>query len=103
MAMNQPGTPTPDSTGATAIMAQGYPRPGYSTGSPATTLPPLQRARDFPQGANGTGAPRGYFDPPSPSATPILPSQMVPDGDRYGSMTGPVSFDPSGSSSGTPR
>ncbi|KAJ5273421.1 hypothetical protein N7478_008546 [Penicillium angulare] len=84
-------------------MAQGYHRPGYSTGSPATTLPPLQRTRDYTHGPNGTGSSRGYFDPPSPSATPILPSQMVPDGDRYGSMTGPVAFDPSGSSNGTPR
>ncbi|KAJ5655953.1 Velvet factor [Penicillium longicatenatum] len=94
MAMNQPGTPTPDSTGA--MMAQGYPRATYSTGS--TILPPLQRNRSYPAGTNGTGTPRAYFDPPSPSATPILPSQMAPEGDRYG-----TAFDPSGSPNGTPQ
>lgn len=78
------------------MMAQGYPRPTYSTGS--TILPPLQRNRSYPAGTNGTGTPRAYFDPPSPSATPILPSQMAPEGDRYG-----TAFDPSGSPNGTPQ
>ncbi|KAJ5160857.1 Spore development regulator vosA, partial [Penicillium canariense] len=82
MAMNQPGTPTPDSTGA--MMAQGYPRSGYQTPS-STILPPLQR--NYPQATNGTTA-RGYFDQPSPTATPILPSQMAPEGNRYGSANG---------------
>ncbi|KAJ5701922.1 Velvet factor, partial [Penicillium malachiteum] len=107
MAMNQPGTPTSDSTGATAaMMTQGYHRSGYPTStstSTTTTLPPLQRNRNYPQGTNGTGQPRGYFDPPSPSVTPILPSQMVPEGDRYGSATGSLAYDPPGSSHGTPQ
>ncbi|KAJ5637719.1 Velvet factor [Penicillium lividum] len=94
MAMNQPGTPTPDSTGA--MMAQGYPRAAYSTGS--TILPPLQRNRSYPAGHNGTGTPQGYFNPPSPSATPILPSQMAPEGDRYG-----AAYDPPASPNGTPQ
>ncbi|KAJ5662777.1 Velvet factor [Penicillium macrosclerotiorum] len=100
MAMNQPGTPTSDSTGA--MMAQGYSRSGYPTSS--TILPPLQRNRNYPQGTNGTPV-RSYFDPPSPSATPILPSQMAPDLDRYGSTAGPAAFDPhpSDSANGTPR
>lgn len=74
-------------------MAQGYPRSGYQTSS--ATLPPLR---------NGNGTARGYYDhpvQPSPSATPILPSQMAPDGDRYGSA-GPAAFDPPGSAHGTP-
>ncbi|KAJ5627348.1 Velvet factor, partial [Penicillium herquei] len=107
MAMNQPGTPTSDSTGATAaMMTQGYHRSGYPTStstSTTTTLPPLQRNRNYPQGTNGTGQPRGYFDPQSPSVTPILPSQMVPEGDRYGSATGSLAYDPPGSSHGTPQ
>ncbi|KAJ5172408.1 Velvet factor [Penicillium capsulatum] len=88
MAMNQPGTPTPDSTGA--MMAQGYPRSGYPSSS---ILPPLQRNRNDPQGSNGST--RGYFDPSSPTVTPILPSQLGPDSDRFGSA-GPAALDPSG-------
>ncbi|KAJ5101668.1 Velvet factor [Penicillium alfredii] len=106
MAMPQPGTPvrhpstnqqTPDSTGA--MMAQGYPRTGYPPSS--TILPPLQRNRNYPQGTNGTT--RGYFDQSSQAATPILPSQMANEGDRYGSVPGSVAFDPPDSANGTPR
>ncbi|KAJ5585558.1 Velvet factor [Penicillium hispanicum] len=98
MGMNQPGTPTPESTGA--MMAQGYPRSGYPTSS--TILPPLQRNRNYPQGTNGSTR-AAYFDQPSPSDTPILPSQMSLEGDRYGSAAGPGAFDPVGSANGTPR
>ncbi|KAJ5779323.1 Velvet factor [Penicillium paradoxum] len=97
MAMNQPGTPTPDSTGA--MMAQGYARSGYPPSS--TILPPLQRNRDYPQGTNG--AARGYFEQTPQTNTPILPSQMVNEGDRFGSVAGPTAFDHPGSSSGTPQ
>ncbi|KAJ5297474.1 hypothetical protein PENANT_c005G02727 [Penicillium antarcticum] len=82
MAMNQPGTPTPDSTGA--MMAQGYARTGYPPAS-STILPPLQRNRDMGNGS------RGYFEQPPEATTPILPSQMV---DRFGSVAGPAAFDP---------
>ncbi|KAJ5476296.1 Velvet factor [Penicillium sp. IBT 31633x] len=97
MAMNQPGTPTPDSTGA--MMAQGYARSGYPPSS--TILPPLQRNRDYPQGTNG--AARGYFDQTPQTNTPILPSQMVNEGDRFGSVAGPTAFDHPGSANGTPQ
>ncbi|OOQ90551.1 developmental regulator VosA [Penicillium brasilianum] len=87
MAMNQPGTPTPDSTGA--MMAQGYPRSGYQTPetSTSTILPPLQRSYNQP--TNGAAAARGYFDQAPPTATSILPSQMAPEGNRYGSTNEP--------------
>ncbi|KAJ5815540.1 Velvet factor [Penicillium riverlandense] len=94
MGMNQPGTPTPDSTGA--MMAQGYrPGPGYATSS--TILPPLQQqTRTYPQGTNGNTS-RGYYDPPSQAATPILPSQpMTHEG-------APDTFDHPGSANGTPQ
>lgn len=84
-------------------MPRGYSRSDYSTSS--SILPPLQPARNYPQGTNGSGSSRGYFDPPSPSVTPIqvLPSQMAPDGDRYLPNTAPLAFDPTGSGHGTPR
>ncbi len=72
---------------------QGYPRSGYQTNS--TILPPLQQNR------NGTA--RVPFDQPSPTTTPILPSQMAPEGDRYGTAAGSAAFDPTGSANGTPR
>ncbi|OQE96785.1 hypothetical protein PENNAL_c0001G05325 [Penicillium nalgiovense] len=96
MAMNQPGTPTPDSTGT--MMAQGYARSGYPPSS--TILPPLQRNRDYPQGTNGST--RAYFDQ-TQTNTPILPSQMVNEGDRFGSVTGPTTFDHPDSPNGTPQ
>jgi len=68
---------TPDSTGA--MMAQGYPRSGYQTPENSTILPPLQRSY------NQTAAARGYFDQAPPTASSILPSQMAPEGARYGS------------------
>ncbi|CAG8016998.1 unnamed protein product [Penicillium olsonii] len=90
MAMNQPGTPTPDSTGA--MMAQ-----GYRSGQPAssTVLPPLQRNRDYHNG-------RGYYDQ-TQATTPILPSQMVKEEDRFGSVAGPTAYDHPGFSNGTPQ
>ncbi|KAJ5908785.1 Velvet factor [Penicillium taxi] len=93
MTMNQPGTPTPDSTGA--MMAQGYARSRYSNSNSTSPsiLPPLQRNRY--SGPNGNM--RGYYDQPSPSATPIIHSQMVLEGDRYGTAAGPTVFDPQGS------
>ncbi|EPS31735.1 Spore development regulator vosA [Penicillium oxalicum] len=78
MTMNQPGTPTPDSTAA--MMAHGYPRSGYQTPENTTILPPLQRGYNpAPNGA----ATRGLFEQPA-SATSILPSQLGPEGNRYG-------------------
>ena len=71
---------TPDSTGA--MMAQGYPRSGYQTPENSTILPPLQRS--YNQTSNEAAA-RGYFDPAPPMASSILPSQMAPEGTRYGS------------------
>ncbi|KAJ5138810.1 Velvet factor [Penicillium bovifimosum] len=98
MAMNQPGTPTPDSTGT--MMMQGYARSGLPATS--TILPPLQRDRDYPQGTNG--AARAYYEQAPQANTPILPSQMVKyEGDRYGSVAGPTAFDHPGSASGTPQ
>ncbi|CAI7663445.1 Velvet factor [Penicillium freii] len=97
MAMNQPGTPTPDATGA--MIAQGYARSGYPSSS--AILPPLQRNRDYPQGTNGSA--RGYFDQTPQANTPILPSQMVNEGDRFGSVAGPATFDHPDSSNGTPQ
>lgn len=81
------------------MMAQGYPRSAYPPSS--TILPPLQRNRNYP-GSNES--PREYFDPgtaASPSATPILPSQMVPEG----TAAGPVAFkyEHPDSTGGTPR
>ncbi|PYH76013.1 hypothetical protein BO82DRAFT_297266 [Aspergillus uvarum CBS 121591] len=99
--VNQPGTPTADATGA--MMSQGYPRSQqYQTSS--TILPPLQRNRNFPQGANGATA-RGYFDQSSQAATPILPSQPMGtnEAERYGSAPGQAPFDHPGSANGTPR
>ncbi|KAF4219771.1 hypothetical protein CNMCM6457_002809 [Aspergillus fumigatiaffinis] len=101
--MNQPGTPTADSTAA--MMPQGYPQPRtqqYQTSS--TILPPLQRNRNFPQGTNGASA-RGYFDQASQGATPILPSQPMgsTEGDRYGAAPGQTTFEHPGSHNGTPR
>ncbi|KAL3491374.1 velvet factor-domain-containing protein [Aspergillus germanicus] len=98
--VNQPGTPTPDST--RAMMQQGYPRSHY-TGS-STVLPPLQQGRNYPQGTNGTSA-RGYFEPSPQAATPILPSQpLAPnEADRYGVTPGQTGFDHPGSANGTPR
>ncbi|EAW10531.1 protein vosA [Aspergillus clavatus NRRL 1] len=101
--MNQPGTPTADSTGA--MMSQGYPQSRsqqYQTSS--TILPPLQRNRNYPQGTNGA-ATRGYFDQASQGATPILPSQPMGsnEGDRYGTAPGQGTFDHPGSHNGTPR
>jgi hypothetical protein len=64
------------------MMAQGYPRSGYQTPENSTILPPLQRS--YNQVTNGAAA-RGYFDQPPPTATSILPSQMAPEGNRYGS------------------
>ncbi|PYH96265.1 hypothetical protein BO71DRAFT_321357 [Aspergillus ellipticus CBS 707.79] len=99
--VNPPGTPTADSTGA--MMPQGYSRSQqYQTGS--TILPPLQRNRNYPQGANGVAA-RGYFDQSSQAATPILPSQPLGtnDADRYGSVPGQVAYDHPGSANGTPH
>ncbi|PKX92685.1 protein vosA [Aspergillus novofumigatus IBT 16806] len=101
--MNQPGTPTADSTAA--MMPQGYPQPRtqqYQTSS--TILPPLQRSRNFPQGTNGASA-RGYFDQASQGATPILPSQPMgsTEGDRYGAAPGQTTFEHPGSHNGTPR
>ncbi|KAJ5545051.1 Velvet factor [Penicillium sp. DV-2018c] len=97
MAMNQPGTPTPDSTGA--MMMQGYARSGLPANS--TILPPLQRNRDYPQATNG--ATRAYYEQAPQANTPILPSQMVNEGDRYGSVAGPTAFDHPGSANGTPQ
>jgi hypothetical protein len=77
-------------------MAQGYrPGPGYATSS--TILPPLQQhTRTYPQGTNGNPS-RGYYDPPSQAATPILPSQpMTHEG-------APDTFDHPGSANGTPQ
>ncbi|KAE8155436.1 velvet factor-domain-containing protein [Aspergillus caelatus] len=98
--VNPPGTPTGDSTGA--MMPQGYARPQYQASS--TILPPLQRSRNFAQGANGATA-RGYFDQTSQGATPILPSQPLGtnEADRYGSAPGQAAFEHPGSSNGTPR
>ncbi|GIJ81968.1 hypothetical protein Asppvi_000471 [Aspergillus pseudoviridinutans] len=101
--MNQPGTPTADSTAA--MMPQGYPQSRsqqYQTSS--TILPPLQRNRNYPQGANGASA-RGYFDQASQGATPILPSQPMgsTEGDRYGAAPGQTTFEHPGSHNGTPR
>ncbi|GAB1192281.1 hypothetical protein APSETT444_001470 [Aspergillus pseudonomiae] len=91
---------TGDSTGA--MMQQGYARPQYQASS--TILPPLQRSRNFAQGANGATA-RGYFDQTSQAATPILPSQPLGtnEADRYGSAPGQAAFEHPGSSNGTPR
>nr|ADE45325.1 VosA [Aspergillus flavus] len=98
--VNPPGTPTGDSTGA--MMPQGYARQQYQASS--TILPPLQRSRNFAQGANGATA-RGYFDQTSQAATPILPSQPLGtnEADRYGSAPGQAAFEHPGSSNGTPR
>ncbi|KAL4887050.1 velvet factor-domain-containing protein [Aspergillus karnatakaensis] len=96
--VNQPGTPTPDST--RAMMQQGYPRSQYSTSS--TVLPPLQ-SRNYPQGTNG--ATRGYYEQ-SPQSTPILPSQPLgapSEADRYGVTPGQTGFEQPGSANGTPR
>lgn len=79
-------------------MAQGYSRSAYPSSS---ILPPLQRNRGHLQGPNEST--RNYFDPSSPSVTPILPSQMAPDGDRFGSTAGPTAFDPPGSVDGSPQ
>ncbi|GMF73958.1 unnamed protein product [Aspergillus oryzae] len=91
---------TGDSTGA--MMPQGYARQQYQASS--TILPPLQRSRNFAQGANGATA-RGYFDQTSQAATPILPSQPLGtnEADRYGSAPGQAAFEHPGSSNGTPR
>ncbi|KAJ5751102.1 Velvet factor, partial [Penicillium manginii] len=101
MAMNQPGTPSPDSTGA--MMAQGYPRSAYATSTSSTTLPPLQRNlnRGYP---SHNGSPRQYYDPGttgSPSGTPILPSQMGAEGTAAGSAE--FKFEHPDSANGTPR
>ncbi|KAE8374739.1 velvet factor-domain-containing protein [Aspergillus bertholletiae] len=95
-----PDYATGDSTGA--MMSQGYVRPQYQASS--TILPPLQRSRNFAQGANGATA-RGYFDQTSQAATPILPSQPLGtnEADRYGSAPGQAAFEHPGSSNGTPR
>ncbi|KAL5343760.1 velvet factor-domain-containing protein [Aspergillus crustosus] len=95
--VNQPGTPTPDST--RAMMQQGYPRSQYSTSS--TVLPPLQ-SRNYPPGTNG--ATRSYYEQ-SPQATPILPSQPLgtSDADRYGVTPGQTGYEQPGSANGTPR
>ncbi|KAE8133407.1 velvet factor-domain-containing protein [Aspergillus pseudotamarii] len=95
-----PDYATGDSTGA--MMPQGYARPQYQASS--TILPPLQRSRNFAQGANGATA-RGYFDQTSQGATPILPSQPLGtnEADRYGSAPGQATFEHPGSSNGTPR
>lgn len=87
-------------------MAQGYPRSAYPTTS--TTLPPLQRSRNYP---SINGSPREYFDPGtggaikydpgSPSATPILPSQMAPEGTAAGPAA--FKFEHPDSANGTPR
>ncbi|KAB8273630.1 velvet factor-domain-containing protein [Aspergillus minisclerotigenes] len=95
-----PDYATGDSTGA--MMPQGYARQQYQASS--TILPPLQRSRNFAQGANGATA-RGYFDQTSQAATPILPSQPLGtnEADRYGSAPGQAAFEHPGSSNGTPR
>ncbi|KAF9888098.1 hypothetical protein FE257_009234 [Aspergillus nanangensis] len=87
---NQPGTPTADSTGT--MIPQGYVRSQYQMGS--TTLPPLQRNRSMAQGTNGAGT-RGYFEQPSQTTTPILPSQPIGsnDADRYGTAPGQPTFE----------
>lgn len=79
-------------------MAQGYSRSEYPGGS---ILPPLQRNRSQPQGSNDST--RGYFDPSSATVTPILPSQLAPEGDRFGSTAGPAAFDPTGSVDESPN
>jgi hypothetical protein len=81
------------------MMAQGYARSGYPPSS--TILPPLQRSRDYPQGTNGSA--RAYFDQTPQANTPILPSQMVNEGDRFGSVTGPTTFNHPDSPNGTPQ
>ncbi|KAB8216534.1 velvet factor-domain-containing protein [Aspergillus novoparasiticus] len=95
-----PDYATGDSTGA--MMPQGYARQQYQASS--TILPPLQRSRNFAQGANGATA-RGYFEQTSQAATPILPSQPLGtnEADRYGSAPGQAAFEHPGSSNGTPR
>ncbi|KAB8204709.1 velvet factor-domain-containing protein [Aspergillus parasiticus] len=95
-----PDYATGDSTGA--MMPQGYARQQYQASS--TILPPLQRSRNFAQGANGATA-RGYFEQSSQAATPILPSQPLGtnEADRYGSAPGQAAFEHPGSSNGTPR
>lgn len=83
--------------------AQGYPRSAYATSTSSTTLPPLQRNlnRSYP---SLNGSPREYYDPGtagSPSGTPILPSQMGPEGTAAGSAA--FKFDHPDSANGTPR
>ncbi|KAL2857911.1 velvet factor-domain-containing protein [Aspergillus pseudoustus] len=98
--VNQPGTPTPDST--RAMMQPGYPRSQYTSSS--AVLPPLQQSRNYPQGTNGTSS-RGYFEQSPQTGTPILPSQPLAasEADRYGVPPGQTGFDHPGSANGTPR
>ena len=77
-------------------MAQGYNRSGQpAQPASSTTLPPLQRNRDYQSG-------RGYFDQ-TQTNTPILPSQMVKEEDRFGSVAGPTAYDHPGFANGTPQ
>ncbi|KAJ5414262.1 hypothetical protein N7509_000889 [Penicillium cosmopolitanum] len=85
---------------------------GSSSGIPPVRLrheyeldypPPLQRNlnRSYP---SLNGSPREYYDPGtagSPSGTPILPSQMGPEGTAAGSAA--FKFDHPDSANGTPR
>ncbi|KAL3479880.1 velvet factor-domain-containing protein [Aspergillus californicus] len=98
--VNQPGTPTPEST--RTMMPQGYSRPPYPAGS--ATLPPLQQSRNYPQGTNGT-ATRSYYEQSPQGGTPVLPSQpLAPsEADRYGVTPGHTGFEHPGSADGTPR
>lgn len=66
------------------MMDQGYHRSGLPT---TTILPPLQRNRDYQTG-------RAYFDQTPQANTPILPSQMTKEEDRFGSVAGPTAYDP---------
>ncbi|KAJ5988060.1 Spore development regulator vosA [Penicillium waksmanii] len=98
MAMNQSGTPVrhPSSNQDTP----GPPTPRVRARLPS---PPLQRNlnRSYP---SLNGSPREYYDPAtagSPSGTPILPSQMGPEGTAAGSA--PFKFDHPDSANGTPR
>ncbi|KAL2835196.1 velvet factor-domain-containing protein [Aspergillus cavernicola] len=98
--VNQPGTPTPDST--RVMMQQGYPRSQYSGSS--TVLPPLQQSRNYPQGTNGTTT-RAYYEQSPQEATPVLPSQPLAtsEAERYGVTPGHTGFDHPSSANGTPR
>ncbi|KAJ5942485.1 Velvet factor [Penicillium verrucosum] len=93
-----PMSQIPDPTGQSRSTQQQQAAVGQMM---AMNQPGTPRNRDYPQGTNGSA--RGYFDQTPQANTPILPSQMVNEGDRFGSVAGPATFDHPDSSNGTPQ